>query len=137
MPASDNLVTSLDITAPDMVEVTLHNSALWVNVDGICRLRVCKIQPTLYSLSDNRTPPYAAPETQDVGVTALQDDIISRLRGAGIEESVIGCVCEWIAVGEQRRLADDLEDARAVDEAAEAQQRYEYDHRNSAPETPQ
>lgn len=36
----------LDITRPDtVVEVMVNNdgSVVWVNVDGVCRLRVCRI----------------------------------------------------------------------------------------------
>lgn len=33
----------LDITAPKLVQVQVSNNGrLWVNVDGVCRLRVCK-----------------------------------------------------------------------------------------------
>ncbi len=45
----------LDITAPkDGVEVEINSDGktLWVNVDGICRLRVCQI-PVLM-IVDNR-----------------------------------------------------------------------------------
>lgn len=30
----------IDIADPDSVEVVLDNEKLWVNVDGVCRLRV-------------------------------------------------------------------------------------------------
>lgn len=36
----------LDITRPDtVVEVMVNNdgTVMWVNVDGVCRLRVCRI----------------------------------------------------------------------------------------------
>lgn len=35
----------IDITAPETeVELRYRNGVLWVNVDGICRLRVCRIK---------------------------------------------------------------------------------------------
>jgi len=37
----------LDITGPEAgVEVEYLNGVLWVNVDGVCRLRVCQITPS-------------------------------------------------------------------------------------------
>lgn len=37
----------IDITAPELeVEIMYRNGVLWINVDGICRLRVCQIKPT-------------------------------------------------------------------------------------------
>jgi hypothetical protein len=43
--ADDPLVgPQLDITAPDHgVEVKYDGRVLWVNVDGVCRLRVCRM----------------------------------------------------------------------------------------------
>lgn len=46
---------ALDLTAPDHgVEVLVRNDGkvLWVNVDGICRLRICQIPELL--LNDER-----------------------------------------------------------------------------------
>jgi hypothetical protein len=39
----------IDITGPGVVEVTVREdgSVLWINVDGICRLRICQIQQRL------------------------------------------------------------------------------------------
>lgn len=36
----------LDITSPKIVEIQIsHDSkTVWINVDGICRLRACRIQ---------------------------------------------------------------------------------------------
>ena len=43
--ADDSVVgPQLDITAPEHgVEVKYDGSVLWVNVDGVCRLRVCRM----------------------------------------------------------------------------------------------
>lgn len=45
---SDDQATGpqLDITAPDNVEVLLREDGkvLWVNVDGVCRLRICRVE---------------------------------------------------------------------------------------------
>jgi len=39
----------LDITAPKVVDITIRSDGkvVWVNVDGICRFRACRIQETL------------------------------------------------------------------------------------------
>ena len=38
-------LTTLDITKPAYVEVLVSaNGVLWVNVEGICRLRACRIE---------------------------------------------------------------------------------------------
>lgn len=38
----------VDITGPEVeVEVSYRDGVLWVNVDGICRLRVCQIKPEI------------------------------------------------------------------------------------------
>jgi len=39
-------LTMLDITSPKIVEIQIsHDSkTVWINVDGICRLRACRIQ---------------------------------------------------------------------------------------------
>ena len=45
-PSFDEILASqLDITAPKHVEISLSEdrSVLWVNVDGICALRICRI----------------------------------------------------------------------------------------------
>ncbi len=43
MATEVNQVQMLDITRPDNVEVqfSANGLTLWVNVDGICRLRIC------------------------------------------------------------------------------------------------
>lgn len=39
---SDQMV---DITKPQIVEIQIsNNGVIWVNVDGICRLRCCRIE---------------------------------------------------------------------------------------------
>jgi len=35
-------LTMLDITAPDRVEIEITKRVIWVNVDGMCRLRICR-----------------------------------------------------------------------------------------------
>jgi hypothetical protein len=39
------MLEMIDITAPETVQVqiNLHGNTLWVNVDGICRFRACRI----------------------------------------------------------------------------------------------
>lgn len=45
----------LDITAPDRgVEVVISSTVLWINVDGICRLRICRIKPDTLTVEDAR-----------------------------------------------------------------------------------
>jgi hypothetical protein len=36
----------IDITAPAVVEVSVRNDGkvVWINIDGICRLRACQIE---------------------------------------------------------------------------------------------
>lgn len=48
----------MDITAPKCVEVqTSHNrKVLWVNVDGVCRLRCCSIGEFFTNLSSQPLP---------------------------------------------------------------------------------
>jgi hypothetical protein len=49
----------IDITHPDhAVEISYRNGVLWVNVDGICKLRVCQIEPKLLTtdILHNKTP---------------------------------------------------------------------------------
>lgn len=42
----DKMPNMLDITAPDSVEVLIRDDkkVVWVNVDGICRFRACRIK---------------------------------------------------------------------------------------------
>ena len=49
-------LTSLDVTAPIHVEIVIRSdgTVIWVNIDGICRLRACRI--TKLTLNDERTP---------------------------------------------------------------------------------
>ena len=37
----------LDLTAPDVVQVQMNEeqTVLWVNVDGVCALRICQMKP--------------------------------------------------------------------------------------------
>ena len=37
---------ALDVTGPVAVEVTIRNDkkVIWVNIDGVCMLRVCRIE---------------------------------------------------------------------------------------------
>jgi hypothetical protein len=47
----------VDITAPDQVEVEIRadGSVLWVHVEGITKLRLCRIQNL--TITDRRDPP--------------------------------------------------------------------------------
>jgi len=64
----------LDITAPTNLEVTVSSDAkrLWINVDGICVFRACKIAHLSLDLSTAHTTidvrpryPYHPPKTSD------------------------------------------------------------------------
>lgn len=48
----------LDITAPEHVEVILKadRSVLWVNVEGICRLRICGLKEENFQFNDEQFP---------------------------------------------------------------------------------
>lgn len=47
----------IDITAPEIeVEVAFTDSVLWVNIDGLCRLRVCQIKPGVLVINDLTKP---------------------------------------------------------------------------------
>jgi hypothetical protein len=48
-------LTVLDITAPTHVEISIRSdgTVIWVNIDGLCRFRVCRIKNLV--LDDNRT----------------------------------------------------------------------------------
>ena len=61
MPAQITEITMLDITAPEHeVEVIYEHrtsgGVLWVNIDGICRLRVCRIKPRIFKTSIEGKP---------------------------------------------------------------------------------
>lgn len=47
----------LDITAPRLVEVVVRqdHKSLWVNVDGVCRLRICQIDNITWDVGDGNT----------------------------------------------------------------------------------
>lgn len=51
----------LDITEPELVEIDIRSdgTVIWVNIDGICRLRVCRV--TQLILNDNRTIVWGEP----------------------------------------------------------------------------
>lgn len=42
----DQIVQSLDVTGAEEVEVSIKSdgSVIWINVDGLLRLRVCRIK---------------------------------------------------------------------------------------------
>jgi hypothetical protein len=42
----------LDITLPHHVEIKIAEGVVWVNVDGVCRLRICRILDSLTLESD-------------------------------------------------------------------------------------
>lgn len=46
MPATISFTQMIDINSPEVVEVSINEDGtkLWVNVDGICRLRVYQSQ---------------------------------------------------------------------------------------------
>jgi hypothetical protein len=44
----------IDITGPEHeVEVKYSNGVLWVNVDGICKLRICQIREEILVIDIN------------------------------------------------------------------------------------
>lgn len=48
MAAKINLLpepTQLDVVAPEIVEIVIRDdgTVAWINVDGICRLRTCRV----------------------------------------------------------------------------------------------
>lgn len=58
---------SIDITAPQAIEVLIRadGGVLWVNVDGICRLRICQIKEI--TLNDMRGIPSELPRPASEG----------------------------------------------------------------------
>jgi hypothetical protein len=48
-------LSCLDITAPDEVEIQIRSDGkvMWVNINGMCRLRVCRIAHL--TLNDDRS----------------------------------------------------------------------------------
>lgn len=42
----------LDVTSPKGVEVVINDKIVWVNVDGVCLFRACKINHL--TVKDNR-----------------------------------------------------------------------------------
>jgi hypothetical protein len=47
----------IDITAPSLAEIQIRSdgAVLWINVDGVCRLRICGLKPANLILNDERT----------------------------------------------------------------------------------
>jgi hypothetical protein len=48
----------IDVTAPQVVEVSIRNDGkvVWVNVDGICRFRACQITTVILEDKRNEEP---------------------------------------------------------------------------------
>lgn len=49
MAAEYRLIQMMDITEPDIVEITVSDDGpnarrVWINIDGVCRLRACRIK---------------------------------------------------------------------------------------------
>jgi hypothetical protein len=61
----DKTLTMLDITQPEHVEVQIKSdgNAIWVNVDGLCRLRITRI--ATLQLVDDRPRDDADYHTED------------------------------------------------------------------------
>jgi len=55
MPMPEEL-TTLDITKPKFVEIDIRNDGkvVWINIDGICRLRACRIGKDRLVVNDRR-----------------------------------------------------------------------------------
>lgn len=70
VPARDKS-TMMDIVAPQIVELQIANDhptgpKVWINVDGICRLRACQIGKVL--IDDNRrSKTYSSPKKSKKG----------------------------------------------------------------------
>ena len=49
-------LTMLDITKPKFVEIDIRNDGkvVWINIDGICRLRACRIGKDRLVVNDRR-----------------------------------------------------------------------------------
>jgi hypothetical protein len=47
----------LDISSPEKVEVLVRadRKVLWINVDGVCRLRICQITDITWDIGDGNT----------------------------------------------------------------------------------
>lgn len=54
-PTAEPNYKSIEITAPEHVEVAISGDGktLWINVDGICKLRCCQIDQSI-SILDRR-----------------------------------------------------------------------------------
>jgi hypothetical protein len=48
---------TIDLTQPDVVQILISRDGktVWVNIDGVCRLRVCKIKKLLMEDNYGRT----------------------------------------------------------------------------------
>jgi hypothetical protein len=59
------ILEMVDITAPEMVQVQIdvYGKTLWVNVNGICRFRACRIEHL--SIDDDRLPSLRPAEDPD------------------------------------------------------------------------
>lgn len=51
------ILEMLDITAPDVVEIVVRQdrAVIWINVNGLCRLRVCNIPVGQLVIQDDST----------------------------------------------------------------------------------
>lgn len=51
----DLLAAALDVTAPQHIDITIdeHAKVVWINVNGVCLLRACRI--SRLDLSDGHT----------------------------------------------------------------------------------
>jgi hypothetical protein len=49
----DDRVTTVDITAPRLVQVSCSDDGkvIWVNIDGLCVLRACRIGDLTFDMS--------------------------------------------------------------------------------------
>jgi len=46
MKSNERILETLDITAPETVEILIREDGevIWINVDGLCRFRACRIK---------------------------------------------------------------------------------------------
>ena len=50
------IIEMIDITKPKFVEIEIRKDGqvVWINIDGICQLRVCRIGKDRLVIKDNR-----------------------------------------------------------------------------------
>lgn len=47
----DRTVQMIDLRTPQSVEIVYNGNTLWINVDGVCRLRIVKVSRDILDAS--------------------------------------------------------------------------------------